>query len=90
MKDPDTENMLFAPTFAKIINDHLDDLRKVVRVGQKYGVPMTCHGATLSYLDSYRSEFLPANLLQALRDNFGAHTYKRLDKEGTFHTEWNK
>lgn len=87
---PDTPNMLFTPTFSKIINDHLEDLREVVAVGQKHGVAMTSMGATLSYLDSYRSEFLPANLLQALRDNFGAHTYKRLDKDGTFHTEWNK
>ncbi len=87
---PDTPNMLFVPPFSNIVNQNLEDLRKVVRVGQKHGVPMTCLGVTLSYLDSYRSEFLPANLLQALRDNFGAHTYKRLDKEGTFHTEWNK
>jgi len=87
---PDTPNMLFTPTFSKIVNDHLEDLREVVAAGQKHGVAMTSMGATLSYLDSYRSEFLPANLLQALRDNFGAHTYKRLDKDGTFHTEWNK
>jgi 6-phosphogluconate dehydrogenase len=49
---------------------------------------VTCLGASLAYVDSYRSEFLPANLLQAQRDLFGAHTYKRLDREGTFHTEW--
>jgi 6-phosphogluconate dehydrogenase len=51
---------------------------------------MTCFGASLSYVDSYRSEFLPANLLQALRDNFGAHTYQRLDKEGVFHSSWGR
>ena len=67
----------------------LPALRKVVQIAAETGVPATCLGATLAYVDSYRSEFLPANLLQALRDNFGAHTYKRLDKEGVFHTEWN-
>jgi 6-phosphogluconate dehydrogenase len=65
-------------------------LRSVVLTATAQGIPTTCLGATLSYLDSYRSEFLPANLLQALRDNFGAHTYKRIDKEGVFHSQWNK
>ena len=58
--------------------------------GVEHGVATSCLGASWAYLDSYRSEFLPANLLQALRDNFGAHTYRRLDREGVFQTEWNK
>ena len=78
------------PHFAKIVNKTSPGLRRVVRIAARTGVPATCLGASLAYVDSYRSEFLPANLLQALRDNFGAHTYKRLDREGTFHTEWNK
>ena len=52
------------------------------------GVPVTAFGSAIAYFDSYRSEWLPANLLQAQRDYFGAHTYERVDKEGSFHTEW--
>ncbi len=87
-EEPGLSNLITHPHFAKIVNNTLPDLRKAVRVAARSGVPATCMGATLAYLESYRSEFLPANLLQALRDNFGAHTYKRLDREGTFHSEW--
>ena len=86
---PDLTNLMVHPSFSKIVNDSMPDLRKVIRLAAKTGVPATCLGATLAYIDSYRSEFLPANLLQALRDNFGAHTYKRLDREGVFHSDWN-
>ncbi len=89
-ENPELSNMIVHPYFAKIVNKTLPSLRRVVRVAARTGVPATCMGVSLSYADSYRSEFLPANLLQALRDNFGAHTYKRLDREGVFHTEWNK
>jgi 6-phosphogluconate dehydrogenase len=83
-------NLLMNRGFRTIANRYQADLRRTIRLAADTGVPVPCLGATLAYLDSYRSEFLPANLLQALRDNFGAHTYKRLDKEGVFHTEWNK
>ena len=63
---------------------------QIARLAADTGVPVPCLGATLAYIESYRSEFLPANLLQALRDNFGAHTYQRLDHEGVFHSEWNQ
>ncbi len=86
---PDLSNLMIHPSFSPIVNETLPDLRKVVRVAARTGVPTTCLGATLAYVESYRSEFLPANLLQALRDNFGAHTYKRLDREGTYHSTWN-
>jgi 6-phosphogluconate dehydrogenase len=89
-EQPDLTNLMIHPGFAKIVNDTLPALRKVVRVAARAGVPATCLGATLAYIESYRSEFLPANLLQALRDNFGAHTYQRLDKEGVFHSQWNQ
>ena len=89
VRDPELVNLLLDPHFLEITNRALPALRKVVQLAAETGVPATCLGATLAYVDSYRSEFLPANLLQALRDNFGAHTYKRLDKEGVFHTEWN-
>ncbi len=86
--DPELDNLLTHESFSGMTNSRLGDLRKVVGLAAETGVPATCLGATLAYVDSYRSEFLPANLLQALRDNFGAHTYKRLDREGTFHTDW--
>ncbi len=52
------------------------------------GIPTPTFSAAIAYYDSYRSEVLPANLIQAQRDYFGAHTYKRIDKDGVFHTEW--
>ena len=87
---PRLENMLLSPAFTTATNRNLSALREVVGLANDSGVPTTCLGATLAYVDSYRSEFLPANLLQALRDNFGAHTYRRLDMEGVFHTQWNR
>jgi 6-phosphogluconate dehydrogenase len=54
------------------------------------GIPVLALGASLAYFDAYRSERLPANLTQAQRDYFGAHTYRRVDRDGTFHTEWSK
>jgi len=87
---PEMENMLLHPAFSALVNESLDDLREAVEIANRSGVATTCLGATLAYLDSYRSEFLPANLLQALRDNFGAHTYRRLDMDGVFHTQWNR
>ena len=89
-QEPEMENMLLHPSFSAIVNESLQDLREAVEVANRSGVATTCLGATLAYLDSYRSEFLPANLLQALRDNFGAHTYRRLDMDGVFHTQWNR
>ena len=89
-EQPRMENMLVHPAFAAVVNQALPALRKAVEIATRCGVATTSLGATLAYLDSYRSEFLPANLLQALRDNFGAHTYRRLDKDGVFHTQWNR
>lgn len=89
-EQPRMENMLVHPAFAAVVNQSLPALRSAVATATRCGVATTSLGATLAYLESYRSEFLPANLLQALRDNFGAHTYRRLDKEGVFHTQWNR
>jgi 6-phosphogluconate dehydrogenase len=89
-EQPEIDNMLVHASFAEVVNQSLPALRTVVEISNRSGVATTCLGATLAYLDSYRSEFLPANLLQALRDNFGAHTYRRLDKPGVFHTQWNR
>ena len=86
--NPDLDNLLLDASFCGMANTNHADLRKVVQLAAETGVAATCLGVTLAYIDSYRSEFLPANLLQALRDNFGAHTYKRLDREGVFHAQW--
>ena len=83
-------NLMLAPTFSSTINKHATELRKVVQAATHVGTPCVAFSTSLGYIDSYRQERLPANLLQALRDCFGAHTYHRTDKEGVFHTEWAK
>ncbi|AKH64517.1 MULTISPECIES: NADP-dependent phosphogluconate dehydrogenase [Photorhabdus] len=81
-------NLLLAPYFKKIADEYQQALRDVVSYGVQNGIPTPTFSAAISYYDSYRSAVLPANLIQAQRDYFGAHTYKRTDKEGVFHTEW--
>jgi 6-phosphogluconate dehydrogenase len=65
-------------------------LRQVVAACQTHGVPVPAFSASLAYYDGYRRAVLPANLIQAERDYFGAHTYERIDRPGTFHTDWMK
>lgn len=81
-------NLLLAPYFKKIADDYQQALRDVVAYAVLNGIPTPTLSAAIAYYDSYRSAVLPANLIQAQRDYFGAHTYKRTDKEGIFHTEW--
>ncbi len=81
-------NLLLAPHFAQEINNLQSDWRYVTGVARELGVPTPAMNASLDYYDSYRAERLPANLVQGLRDLFGAHTYRRVDKEGYFHTQW--
>ncbi len=81
-------NLLLDPQFAETINASQADWRYVVGVAREIGVPAPAMSASLDYFDSYRSEQLPANLVQGLRDLFGAHTYHRTDREGVFHTQW--
>jgi 6-phosphogluconate dehydrogenase len=85
---PDLENLLLAPGFVDIVNSTAGAAREAVRLARALGIPVPAMSAALDYVDSYRQEHLPANLIQAQRDNFGAHTYKRIDKSGTFHTDW--
>jgi len=87
-RDPDLDNMLLDPFFADAINTSQAGIRTALRTALDFGIPTLALSTALAYVDSYRQEFLPANLIQAQRDFFGAHTYKRLDKEGVFHTEW--
>ncbi|MHB8656162.1 MAG: NADP-dependent phosphogluconate dehydrogenase [Terriglobia bacterium] len=86
----DLKNLMLDPFFSQLINKTCDSLREVVRTASDLGTPIPAFSNTLGYIDSYRQKRLPANLLQAQRDYFGAHTYRRIDKEGVFHTEWDK
>ena len=81
-------NLLMDDFFRQEVEKRQDAWRMVVSTAVMNGIPAYAFSASLAYFDAYRSERLPANLLQAQRDFFGAHTYKRIDKEGIFHTEW--
>lgn len=83
------KNLLIAPFFAEKVKGYQSGLRKIVCEGINSGISFPCLSASLSYFDSYRRGHSNANLLQAQRDYFGAHTYERTDMEGIFHTDWN-
>ncbi|AIF44619.1 NADP-dependent phosphogluconate dehydrogenase [Virgibacillus sp. SK37] len=87
-RDPALANLMLDPYFKEIVEGYQSALREVVSVAVKHGIAVPTFSSAIAYYDSYRSEDLPANLLQAQRDYFGAHTYQRKDKEGTFHTNW--
>jgi 6-phosphogluconate dehydrogenase len=88
--DPSLENLLLAPYFRAAVEKAQPAWRQVVTTAVELGIPVPAISAGLAYYDSYRSQRLPANLLQAQRDYFGAHMYHRIDKpgEGPFHTDW--
>ena len=86
--DAKLENLLLAPYFSEAVEKAQADWRHVVCTAMHFGIPVPAFAAALAYYDGYRQERLPANLLQAQRDYFGAHTYRRTDKEGTFHSDW--
>ncbi|MDT8861173.1 NADP-dependent phosphogluconate dehydrogenase [Alkalihalobacillus sp. MEB130] len=87
-RDANLTNLLLDPYFKEIVESYQEAARDVVATAVKLGIPVPGLSSALAYFDSYRTETLPANLLQAQRDYFGAHTYQRIDKEGTFHTNW--
>ncbi|WP_421781674.1 NADP-dependent phosphogluconate dehydrogenase [Kiloniella litopenaei] len=89
-KNPELPNLLLDPYFAEAIKAAQENWRNVVMLGAQYGVPTPTFASALAYFDSYRSARLPQNLLQGLRDYFGAHTYERTDAEPGkfFHLEW--
>lgn len=87
-KNPKLENLLLDDFFAAAIKKAEPSWRHVCATAMELGLPAPGFTAALSYFDGYRRARLPANLLQAQRDYFGAHTYQRTDKEGTFHTDW--
>lgn len=87
-RNPELANLLLDSYFQGIVQEYQSAWRDVIATAVQYGVPVPAFSSALAYFDSYRSERLPANLLQAQRDYFGAHTYQRLDREGVFHTNW--
>jgi 6-phosphogluconate dehydrogenase len=86
--NPELRNLLMAPYFTEAVGNADAAWRRVVASAVQAGVPVPAFSSSLAYYDGYRRANGPANLLQGLRDFFGAHTYKRLDREGSFHTRW--
>jgi len=89
-KNPQLDNLLLDPFFKRAVTRAQDSWRRVVKTAVELGIPMPAISSALAYYDGYRAERLPANLLQAQRDYFGAHTYERVDKSRGefFHTNW--
>lgn len=87
-RNPGLTNLLLDPYFKKVVENYQMALRQTLSIAIQQGIPVPALSSSLAYFDSYRTANLPANLLQAQRDYFGAHTYKRIDKEGSFHTDW--
>src|SRR5262249_17855727 len=88
-REPDLVNLVLDDSFRKALADRQRGWRSTVQTAISLGIPVPAMSASLAYYDAYRSARLPANLTQAQRDFFGAHTYRRVDREGVFHTDWN-
>ena len=85
---PGSVNLCSTTRFSEEVSTRQAEWRYVVQTAIGLGIPVPALSASLAYYDAYRTERLPANLTQAQRDFFGAHTYRRIDREGVFHTEW--
>jgi 6-phosphogluconate dehydrogenase len=90
VKDAGLANLMLDSFFASVLADAQAPWRLVLKTCRELGIPTPAFNASLDYYDSYRQAVLPANLIQAQRDYFGAHTYERTDRPGVFHTEWGK
>ena len=88
LERPDLPFLILAEPFRSAWEKHNGDLRYVTCLAREHGIPTPAMDSALTFVDAYRTARLPANLIQAQRDFFGAHTYQRVDKEGTFHTDW--
>jgi len=88
-KDPALANLLLDDGFRTEVEERQVEWRFMLQNAIGSGIPVLAISASLAYFDAYRSERLPANLTQAQRDYFGAHTYRRIDRDGVFHTDWN-
>lgn len=89
IQDPALPNIIQSPLFSKSLLENRNAIAKLVHIASNNYIPVACLSAALNYFDAYCSKHLPANLIQAQRDYFGAHTYERIDKAGRFHTDWN-
>ena len=89
-KNKNIENLMFTDFFLNQINKNISSLRKLVSMCALSGVSIYAMSSALSYIDTYSSSVLGANLIQAQRDYFGAHTFERIDKKGVFHFDWIK
>lgn len=87
-KNPELKNLMLDDYFLDITKNYQEAVRDVVGIAVKSGVPIPTFSSAITYFDSYRSARLPANIIQAQRDYFGAHTYERTDKPGNFHFDW--
>jgi 6-phosphogluconate dehydrogenase len=87
-RNPALANLMLDPHFAGVLADAQSSLRAAVVLAARGGIAAPALGSALAYYDGYRSAGLPANLIQAQRDYFGAHTYERVDREGSFHSDW--
>jgi len=87
-RDPSLVNLMLDENFASAMASGQQALRDVVRTAVAAGIPVPALSSSLAYYDSYRTARLPANLTQGQRDFFGAHTYRRVDRDGVFHTDW--
>jgi 6-phosphogluconate dehydrogenase len=87
-ENPKLPSLLVAPYFADAVRNGVDSWRRVVAQAATAGIPTPAFSSSLAYYDGMRRDRLPAALIQGLRDNFGAHTYHRVDKDGSFHTLW--
>jgi len=89
-EDASLTNVLLSPRFAEKVQNTVDAARELVSYAAQNGIPVPGLSNSLTYFDAYTSSRLPLNLIQAQRDYFGSHTYERLDRDGIFHTEWEK
>ena len=89
-QQPDLLHLMLDQTLGEAVAERINDLSGIAQTTAGLGIPAPAFMATLAYIDSLRSTHLPANLIQAQRDFFGAHTYERVDQRGVFHTQWTK
>lgn len=87
-RNPEIKNLILDDYFLDITTKYQQSVRDVVALAVETGVPVPTFSSAISYYDSYRTKDLPANIIQAQRDYFGAHTYERKDRDGVFHYDW--
>jgi 6-phosphogluconate dehydrogenase len=88
-KNAQLPSLIVDPDLSAILLQRQESIRRIISHSVQAGIPVPGLSAALAYFDAYRTDRLPSNLIQAQRDNFGAHTYERIDTEGIFHTHWN-